>query len=151
MTNMTSSKPYLFRAMLEWIEDNGLTPHIIVDVSIPNVMVPLEHVKDGEIVLNVSSSSVKLYNSNNDEFSFNASFAGRYQDVFLPIASIKAVFARENQQGLFFSEKQVPALSDEQADMLDSQMDTAEDESKAKNKAEKKETSKKTSHLTVIK
>ena len=151
MTDMTSSKPYLFRAMLEWIEDNGLTPHIIVDANVPNVMVPLEYVQDGEIVLNVSSSSVKLYNSNNDEFSFNASFAGRYQDIFLPITSIKAVFARENQQGLFFSEKQVPVLSDEQVDSLDSQIDAAEHEPEVKEKAGKKSTGKKASHLTVIK
>lgn len=116
---MTSSKPYLFRATVEWIEDNGLTPHIVVDANMPGVIVPTEHVKDGEIVLNVSSNSVKLYASNNDEFNFSASFSGRYTDVFLPMLSIKAIFAKENQQGMFFNERMVePTTSNGQQEEI---------------------------------
>lgn len=161
---MTSSKPYLFRATVEWIEDNGLTPHIVVDANIPGVIVPTEHVKDGEIVLNVSSNSVKLYTSNNDEFNFNASFSGRYIDVFLPMASIKAVFAKENQQGMFFNERVVPptenavaeepnqvageSYDDESVPVID---DEKFDQGSRQSKTKKKSASKKASHLKIIK
>ena len=156
---MTSSKPYLFRATVEWIEDNGLTPHIVVDTTMPGVIVPTEYIKDGEIVLNVSSSSVKLYASNNEEFNFSASFSGRYVDVYLPMASIKAIFAKENQQGMFFNERIVQPSTDdngpvgvqlENADEIagesfdDDTIHTADNN-------RKKKSAKKASHLKLIK
>lgn len=153
--NMTSSKPYLFRATIEWIEDNGLTPHIVVDATVSGVIVPMKHVKDGEIVLNVSSNSVKLYTSNNDEFNFNASFSGRYLDVFLPMSSIKAVFAKENQQGMFFNEHIVQTESETSEEGLSVDGENIENESNIPNDDKKsiksKKLSKKVSHLKVIK
>lgn len=154
---MTSSKPYLFRATVEWIEDNGLTPHIVVDANVTGVIVPTEFVKDGEIVLNVSSNSVKLYASNNDEFNFNASFSGRYIDVYLPMTSIKAIFAKENQQGMFFNERVVEAKGDVLASAFDeSEMEEGPGNDSvipvdAKKSDKRKKLNKKASHLKVIK
>ena len=161
--NMTSSKPYLFRATIEWIEDNGLTPHIVVDATVSGVVVPTEHVKDGEIVLNVSSNSVKLYTSNNDEFNFSASFAGRYMDIFLPMSSIKAIFAKENQQGMFFNERVVQNQVDGNSsdtvlnpvdeiagENFDSDSEVS-DSSPSKKTTKSKKSNKKASHLKVIK
>ncbi len=104
MIEMNNSKPYFFRAVLEWIEDNGLTPHVMVDATVPGVQVPTNYVQDGEIVLNLSSSSIKLYSSTNEEVSFSAGFSGQLMDIYLPMASIKAIFAKENAQGMFFRE-----------------------------------------------
>ena len=152
---MTSSKPYLFRATIEWIEDNGLTPHIVVDATVSGVVVPTQHVKEGEIVLNVSSSSVKLYTSNNDEFNFNASFSGKYTDVFLPMSSIKAIFAKENQQGMFFNERVVQPETDESSDnVIEDAGEIAGEEFDSGSqppKGSKKKLNKKASHLKVIK
>lgn len=102
-SEMTSSKPYFFRAMLEWIEDNGLTPHVLIDATVGAVDVPLEYVKDDEIVLNISSSSIKVFANDNDGISFETRFNGKLTALYLPIASIKAVFSKENQQGIFFN------------------------------------------------
>lgn len=154
--NMTSSKPYLFRATVEWIEDNGLTPHIVVDANIPGVVVPTEYVKDGEIVLNVSTNSIKLYVSDNETFNFSASFSGKYMDIFLPMTSIKAVFARENQQGMFFNERIVPEPAEAQDEKPDAiagegfDNDSSPSSDTTENPQPKKPT-KKSSHLKVIK
>lgn len=153
---MTSSKPYLFRATVEWIEDNGLTPHIVVDANVPGVIVPIEHVKEGEIVLNVSSSSVKLYASNNDEFNFSASFSGRYTDIYLPMSSIKAIFAKENQQGMFFNERVVqsdgaPSAETAADEIAGEGFDGDSVVSTDKKTGQSKKSSKKASHLKVIK
>jgi len=153
---MTSSKPYLFRATVEWIEDNGLTPHIVVDANMPGVVVPTEYVKDGEIVLNVSTSSIKLYVSDNEAFNFSASFSGKYMDIFLPMSSIKAVFARENQQGMFFNERITPESAETQDEKPDAiagegfDSDSSISSDTVDNPQTKKPT-KKASHLKVIK
>jgi len=99
---MNSSKPYFFRAIYEWIEDNGLTTHIMVNADIEGVDVPSRYINDGEIVLNISSSSIQLFENTNDILSFEARFDGRLTPIFIPIKAIKAVFSRENQQGIFF-------------------------------------------------
>lgn len=101
---MTSTKPYLLRAIFEWSEDNGFTPQVLVDAEVSGVEVPLEHVVDGQIVLNIGSSAVQLHVMDNDCLSFSARFSGIEQDIFLPIESILAIFARENSQGIFFDD-----------------------------------------------
>lgn len=101
---MTSTKPYLLRAIFEWSEDNGFTPQVLVDAGAAGVEVPLEHVVDGQIVLNIGSSAVQLHVMDNDCLSFSARFNGIEQDIFLPIDSILAIFARENSQGIYFED-----------------------------------------------
>ncbi len=101
---MSSTKPYLLRAIFEWAEDNGFTPQVLVNAEAAGVEVPLKHVVDGQIVLNISSSAVQLHVMDNDCLSFSARFSGIEQDIFLPIDSILAIFARENSQGIFFED-----------------------------------------------
>ena len=103
-TEMTSTKPYLLRAMFEWAEDNGFTPQVLVNAEVAGVEVPRDHVVDGQIVLNISSGAVKLHLMDNECLSFSARFGGVERDIFLPIEAILAIFARENSQGIFFEE-----------------------------------------------
>jgi len=99
---MTSSKPFFFRAIYDWIEENELTTHVIVDAMVEGVDVPLAYVTDGEVILNISSRSVKMFENSNEAISFEARFNGKVTAIYVPIKAIKAVFARENQQGIFF-------------------------------------------------
>ena len=101
---MTSTKPYLLRAIFEWAEENGLTPQVLVNAEVDGVEVPQSHVVDGQIVLNISSSAVRLHVMDNECLSFSARFSGVEHDLFLPMDSIMAIFARENSQGIFFEE-----------------------------------------------
>ncbi|MCC6202892.1 MAG: ClpXP protease specificity-enhancing factor [Gammaproteobacteria bacterium] len=100
---MTAAKPYLLRAMHEWISDNGLTPYILVRTTHEGVDVPQAHVSDGRIVLNVSLHAVRGFEISNDSVHFNARFSGQARDVFVPMAAIEAIYARENQQGMVFN------------------------------------------------
>jgi len=108
MTGMTTTKPYLFRAILEWIEDNSLTPHVVVDALGQGVLVPQEYVKDGQIILNISSSSIQLYQMDNTRLHFSARFNGVSQELSVPIASVLGIYARENGQGMFFDPEDYP-------------------------------------------
>ena len=101
---MSSTKPYLLRAIFEWAEDNGFTSQVLVNAEADGVEVPLAHVVDGQIVLNISASAVQLHVMDNECLSFSARFSGVEQDIYLPIHSILAIFARENSQGIFFEE-----------------------------------------------
>ena len=102
MTTIASTKPYLLRAIFEWTEDNGFTPQVLVNAEAAGAQVPINHVVDGQIVLNISSSAVQLHVMDNECISFSARFGGVEQDIYLPIGSILAIFARENSQGIFF-------------------------------------------------
>jgi stringent starvation protein B len=103
---MKSNKPYLLRALHEWILDNGLTPHIIVDVHAAGVEVPPQAVQDGKLVLNVSPQATRDLDLGNDAVSFEARFAGSPHRILLPIDAVMAVYARENGQGMMFARDQ---------------------------------------------
>lgn len=100
---MTSSRPYLLRALNEWIQDNDMTPHIVVDASQNDVIVPNEFISSGKIVLNISASAVHALSLENDYMCFSARFSGRAMDVIVPISAIMAIYAKENGQGMVFS------------------------------------------------
>jgi len=102
--DITSTKPYLLRAIFEWAEDNGFTPQVLVNAEFVGVKVPLSHVVDGQIILNISSSAVKLQFMDNECLSFSARFSGVEHGIYLPIESILAIFARENSQGIYFED-----------------------------------------------
>ena len=101
---MTSSRPYLVRAMYQWVADNGMTPHLLVDVSVDGVQVPAEHVQNGKIILNIAPMAVTGLVLGDTEVTFNARFSGKAMDLFVPIDAILAVYAKENGQGMMFSE-----------------------------------------------
>src|SRR6476661_8060121 len=97
---MTSHRPYLLRALYEWIADNGLTPHLLVDATRPGVRVPAHAVKDGRIVLNVAGRAVAHLQMDNDDVRFSARFGGVSHAVIVPIDAVLAIYARENGQGM---------------------------------------------------
>jgi stringent starvation protein B len=99
---VNSSRPYLLRALYEWIVDNDCTPHVIVDATSPGVDVPVDYVKDGQIVLNLSPSAVIELQLADDFVSFNGRFGGKPTEVFVPMAAILGIYARENGQGMAF-------------------------------------------------
>lgn len=98
-----SKRPYLIRAMHEWMGDNSHTPHIVVDTSFDGVCVPPEHIKDGKIILNISESAAHNLKLTNDAVSFRARFSGIAFDVWVPMKSVLGIYARETGQGMIFS------------------------------------------------
>ncbi len=102
-----STTPYLIRAIFEWCCDNGLTPYIAVKVD-ERARVPLEYVKDGEIVLNISPSATRNLKIGNDILQFSARFVGVSREISVPIASIGGIFAKETGQGLSFQSRISP-------------------------------------------
>lgn len=100
---MTSSKPYLLRALYEWILDNQLTPHIIVDVAAADVEVPDHTVQDGRLVLNISPSATRNLDLGQDGAHFQARFSGTPRELWVPMHAILAIYARENGQGMMFA------------------------------------------------
>jgi len=111
MTAMTSNQPYLLRAFYEWIVDNDLTPYIVVDASNELVDVPLEFVKDGQIVLNVSPSACVNFNLDISGLSFQARFGGQPRRLSMPCEAIMAIYARENGAGTVFATEEEMAKS----------------------------------------
>ena len=99
---MTPSRPYLMRALNEWILDNDCTPYVLVDAGLPGVQVPRDYVNNGQIVLNISPSAVRDLLMNQDGLSFNARFGGVPMDVYVPLVAILAIYAKENGQGMVF-------------------------------------------------
>lgn len=98
-----SKRPYLVRAMHEWMGDNDHTPYIVVDTSVDGVAVPDEHVKEGKIILNISHAAAHNLKLNNSAVSFRARFGGVPYDVWVPIAAVLGIYAKETGQGMIFS------------------------------------------------
>ena len=101
---MTSHRPYLLRALNEWIADNGMTPHLLVDATRPGVQVPPQAVSDGKVVLNIAERAVARLLIDNDTVTFTARFGGVSHPVIVPIASVLAIYARETGQGMALPE-----------------------------------------------
>ncbi|MGF1835458.1 ClpXP protease specificity-enhancing factor [Photobacterium sanguinicancri] len=114
MENMTPRRPYLARAFYDWLVDNDLTPHLVVDATLPGVKVPMEFVTDGQIVLNIAPRAVGNLELGNEAVSFNARFSGRPHTVIVPFYAAIAIYARENGAGTMFEPEAAYEL-DEQA------------------------------------
>ncbi len=99
---MTPSRPYFIRAVYEWLNDNQMTPHLLVDAAITGVLLPQQFVQDGRIVLNIAPGAVRELLLHNDGISFSARFGGVPMQVYAPIQAVLAIYARENGQGMFF-------------------------------------------------
>lgn len=102
---MTSSRPYLVRAIYQWIVDNGLTPHLLVDAGNDDVMVPADYVEGGRIVMNIAPMAVQGLTLGNEEVTFSARFGGRPMNVQIPVQRVMAIYTRENGQGMMFAEE----------------------------------------------
>ncbi|MDY6948750.1 MAG: ClpXP protease specificity-enhancing factor [Pseudomonadota bacterium] len=103
-----SRRPYLLRAMHEWISDSDQTPHIVVDASLQGVEVPRQYVQGGKIILNVSNSATSNLSLGNDVVRFRARFGAATHDVMVPIIAVLGIYARETGQGMIFSEADAP-------------------------------------------
>ena len=103
-----SRRPYLLRAMHEWISDSNQTPHIVVDASIEGVEVPRQYVQGGKIILNVSSNATSMLSLGNEVVRFRARFGAATYDVSVPIIAVLGIYARETGQGMIFSEADSP-------------------------------------------
>ena len=106
-----STKPYLLRAIYEWCTDNGYTPHIAVVVD-ASTRVPVQFVKDGEVVLNISFEATSGLKMDNDFINFSARFGGVSRDISVPVENVIAIYARENGQGMAFEAPSVLAVGD---------------------------------------
>lgn len=102
---MTSNKPYLIRAIYDWIVDNELTPYILVSAEYPTVQVPQEHVHNGKIVLNISPQASRGLHLENDRIVFSARFSGMTVQIFVPPGAVLAIYAKENGRGMEFGEE----------------------------------------------
>lgn len=107
----TSTKPYLIRALHEWCTDNGYTPHIVVQVN-DMTRVPVAHVRDGQITLNIGSLATNRLVIGNDFIEFQARFSGRTEDIFVPVGAVSAIYARETGAGMGFEIEETTASTE---------------------------------------
>lgn len=134
--HMTDNKPYLMRAIYEWICDNGMTPYLYVDTSQSNLIIPDHLYGDNPLILNISKTACQNLNISNEKVSFQARFSGQVFDLFIPVSACLAVIARENGLGMSF-EVQAPK-------------DDAENEVLTKQPSSESDTAKKAGHLKII-
>ncbi|RUO37558.1 ClpXP protease specificity-enhancing factor [Aliidiomarina shirensis] len=143
---MTPKRPYILRALYEWLVENDLTPHLVVDAEYPYVEVPQQFVQDGQIVLNVLPGAIQGLVMGNDHVTFRTRFNGQDQKIVLPIGSVLAIYARENGAGTIF-EPEDGLIVDETAAGQENQQDANES-----NEGDKQpEKPKKGPTLTVVK
>jgi len=99
---MSSNRPYLLRAIYDWISDNDLTPYVLIDASVAGVRVPPQVIKNGQVVLNLAMRAVANLDLGNDWISFQARFSGVSQSIQIPVQAVLALYAQENGQGMMF-------------------------------------------------
>ena len=101
---MTSNRPYLLRALYQWITDNNMTPHILVDAGVTGVDVPEHAIQKGKVILNIDQAAVRELDMGNEWLTFNARFSGRQHNVSVPVESVLAIYSKENGQGMMFTQ-----------------------------------------------
>ncbi|MBY6095677.1 ClpXP protease specificity-enhancing factor [Ferrimonas balearica] len=116
---LSPSRPYLLRAFYEWLLDNDLTPHLVVEAEMPGVQVPRQFVEDGQIVLNIAPHAVGNLQMGNEEVTFNARFGGQPHALRVPMYAVAAIYARENGAGTVFQ----PEAAYEQVDTAPNEAD----------------------------
>ena len=110
---MTSNRPYLLRALYEWIGDNGMTPYLLVDAGREGVQVPVSAIKDGRVVLNIAARAVAQLELGSREIRFKARFGGVSQSVQVPVPAVLAIYALETGQGMMLPDDDSPLPSHE--------------------------------------
>ena len=101
---MNSSRPYLLRAIHQWIVDNDCTPYLLVNANAQGVVVPHEYIENDKIILNISPTAAHNLRLGDEEVMFNARFGGKPMEVVAPLTAVLAIYARENGQGMLFTE-----------------------------------------------
>lgn len=103
-TGMSPNRPYIIRALYEWITDNQLTPHVLINANVDGVEVPERSIQKGKVVLNIDPGAVENLELGNDWLHFNTRFAGVQEKIRIPVDAVIAVYARENGQGMMFAQ-----------------------------------------------
>src|SRR5210317_344383 len=103
-TGMSPNRPYIIRALYEWITDNKLTPHVLINATVEGVEVPERSIQQGKVVLNIDPGAVDSLELGNDWLTFNTRFAGVREAIRIPVDAVIAVYARENGQGMMFAQ-----------------------------------------------
>jgi len=149
---MISTKPYMMRAIYEWCADQGFTPYMQVTVD-ARTRVPREHIKDGQIVLNIGAEATHQMNIGNEEVTFQARFNGKAFPIYVPVDCVAAIYARENGQGMAFEVELQSGGGSESASPATEVQDAEEVVQPAAELAPSSEeaTTKPRSHLTRIK
>ncbi|MCF6264768.1 MAG: ClpXP protease specificity-enhancing factor [Xanthomonadales bacterium] len=102
---MTTNRPYLLRALHQWIVDNGMTPHLLVDAKADGVDVPAQVVQNDKVILNISPNAVQGLDLGNEWIMMDARFSGKPHQLSIPVTAVIAVYARENGQGMMFTDE----------------------------------------------
>ena len=134
-TSITPTRPYMVRAIYQWIEDNALTPYLMVDATADNVQIPREHVQDGRIVLNIASRATGNMSMGSDYINFSARFGGVSQEIWVPLTAVMGIYAKENSQGMFFDPNEYDDYVPEEDAATTSKKSTAAPKPKRDNKA----------------
>ena len=145
---VSPKRPYLLRAYYDWLVDNNFTPYLVVDATYLGVNVPVEYVKDGQIVLNLSANATGNLQLTNDFIQFNARIKGVSRELYIPMGAALAIYARENGDGVMFEPEEV-------YDELNSEPDTEQPTSfheavDSPRKREEKKKTKSVSHLRIV-
>ncbi len=130
--NLSPTRPYLARGIYEWICDNNLTPYLLVDATKPYTDVPTQFIQDGQIVLNIVPHAVHKLNMSNDAITFSARFGGVSKDIYVPMAAVLGLYAKENGQGLFFDPDEYANAQIEQNALESTQTEVLEPETPKK-------------------
>ncbi|MFK5986633.1 MAG: ClpXP protease specificity-enhancing factor [Pseudomonadota bacterium] len=104
---MTSSRPYLLQAIYDWLNDNQLTPYLLVDAEYQDVVVPTEYIQDGKIILNIGYTAVQTLDIQQECITFSARFSGKPMQIYIPMQAALALYAMENGKGMVFPEEQL--------------------------------------------
>lgn len=110
---ISSSQPYLLRAIYQWIIDNDMTPYLLVDAHGSDVIVPRQYIENGKIILNIAPRAVNVLELGSEYVGFNARFAGQPMQVTIPVNAVLAIYAKENGQGMVFNETRPPNTPDD--------------------------------------
>ena len=108
LEGMTSNRPYLLRALYEWISDNGMTPHVLVDAEVEGVDVPHHAIQKGKVVLDIATGATEQLQLENETIFFKARFSGKPYPIRVPMNAVIAIYARENGQGMMFAKDESP-------------------------------------------
>lgn len=114
LANMTSNRPYLIRAIYDWLTDNQLTAQLLIDTSSGKVTVPQHLIKDNQIVLNISPQAISGLSLENHLITFNTRFSGRSFLVSIPVSAVLAIFSRENGQGMAFPDEEIETETEDE-------------------------------------
>jgi len=130
---LSPTRPYLARAIYDWICDNNLTPHIMVDATQKYTSVPEQFVQDGQIVLNIAPHAVHVFSMDQEAISFSARFGGVSRDIYVPFRALLGIYARENGQGLFFDASEYEDINAEQIELESEQKEDVKTAKKKSN------------------